>query len=260
VSLVRRFSSRPSLRGPSSSSAASRRCDDEERRRSRAPPSDTSGSDGTRWARGGAHGFSWREAAAGGLALGSAVAAMVVATAPSPRKAEAGAPPAYTLGGRVAPGEGGTVESSKANDRRGGETAGSPASQRFLVAGARQARQTERERQGQRWCVRTGAVLAIPCVASEAGGWIRKRHEARAVPLALPPARPRGNECRAGRCPRADHVDPTGQRVRANDSELSGDGGPGMSAVDYVARPGDPSWTGSSRRAVRHTAGDSVHL
>jgi hypothetical protein len=156
VSLARRSSSRPSLRGPSSSSAASRRCDDEERRRSRAPPSDTSGSDGTRWARGGAHGFSWRDAAAGGLALGSAVAAMVVATAPSPRKAEAGAPPAYTLGGRVAPGEGGTVESSKANDRRGGETAGSPASQRFLVAGARQARQTERERQGQRWCVRTG--------------------------------------------------------------------------------------------------------
>jgi hypothetical protein len=212
MSLARRSSSRLSLRGPSFSSAASRRCDDDERRRSRAPPPDTSGSDGTRWARGGAHGFRWCDAVAGGLALGSAVAAMVVATGPSTRKAEAGAPPAYTPGRRVAAGEGRLWNQARLTSGVG---------ERRRAQG-RQGKPREAGAAAGWWCVRTGAVLAIPCVASEAGGWIRKRHETRAVSLALPPSRPRGNVCRAGRCPRADHVDPTGQRlsecVRANDS------------------------------------------
>lgn len=122
MSLARRSSRRPS----SSPASARRFADDEERRRSRAPPPDTSGSDGTWWARGGAQGLRWCAAADGGLALGSAVAAMVVAT----RGGE-------SRGGSVRSPAAGAWDEDEAAER-------SPASQRFLVAGAGQARRTER--------------------------------------------------------------------------------------------------------------------
>jgi hypothetical protein len=124
MSSGRRSSSRPSQ---GSSSAASRRCDDdEERRRSLAQPPDTSGSNGTRWARGGAHGFSWCDAAAGGLALGSAVAAMVVGTFFSKRKQGKANREREREGGTA--GEGGLQASRGAGDgvRADGGSSGNP--------------------------------------------------------------------------------------------------------------------------------------